>query len=196
MSGDMEAAATIIYEAYSRELYSFLLAQFSSTASVEDVFSQFNEDFWRGLPNFGWRCSVRAWCYRLLRNAAHRYRRYPGNQARRRVPVSALPWSEAAVQRARTSTRPHLRTEVKDRFQRLREKLAPEDRDLLILRVDRNLSWHDVAHAMLSPEQPTDDETLRKKEAALRQRYSDVKKRLKVLAVEAGLLQPRQESGD
>lgn len=197
MRGDMETTATIVYEAYGREIYSFLLAQFRRTSSADDVFSQFNEDFWRGLPSFAWRCSIRAWCYRIARNAAHRHRRAPQNNPRRNIAVSTFPLSDALVQRARTSTRPHLRTEIKDEFQRLRDKLAPEDRDLLILRVDRNLAWSDVAHAMLSADNPADEETLRKKEQALRQRYSEVKKKLKALAIETGLLEPSspKESG-
>jgi hypothetical protein len=60
----------------------------------------------------------------------------------------------------------------------------------LILRVDRNMPWREVAHAMLSDEQPTDDETVRRKEAALRQQYVELKKRLKALAIELGLLDP------
>src|SRR4051794_18563517 len=77
---DMEASASFVYEAYGPEIYSFLLVQFHGHApSAEDVFSQFNEDFWRGLPKFGWRCSMRAWCYKLARSAASRYRRTPNN---------------------------------------------------------------------------------------------------------------------
>ncbi len=41
---------------------------------------------------------------------------------------------------------------------------------------------------MLSPDQPPEAAVLSKKEAALRQRYAEVKKRLKALAIEAGLL--------
>jgi RNA polymerase sigma-70 factor (ECF subfamily) len=186
--GDFEGAATIVYDAYGREIYSFLLSQFQRSSGADDVFSQFNEDFWRGLPRFGWRCSIRAWCYQLARNASHRHRRSPHNDGRRHLPLGSSSWAAKLLETARTSTRPHLKTEIKDEFQRLRDKLTREDQDLLILRVDRGLSWHDVAHAMLSAEQATDHETLRRKELALRQRYSEVKKRLRLLAIEAGLL--------
>lgn len=188
---DFARAATIVYEAYGREVYSFLLALFPGSSSADDVFSQFNEDFWRGLPGFGWRCSMRAWCYHLARNAAHRHRRAPHNDRKRHLPLSQSPWADGAFQSRRTSTYPHLQTEVKNEFQRLREKLEPEDQELLTLRVDRELSWHDVVHVMLAPEQPADDAFIRKKEAALRQRYVELKKRLKQLAIEAGLLAVR-----
>jgi RNA polymerase sigma-70 factor, ECF subfamily len=188
---DFRRAATLVYEAYGREIYSFLLAQFPGSSSADDVFSQFNEDFWRGLPSFAWRCSIRAWCYHLARNAAHRHRRAPHNDRRRHLPLSQSPWAETAFQASRTGTHPHLQTEVKNEFQRLREKLDPEDRDLLTLRVDRNLSWSDVVHIMLGPEQLADEALLRRKEAALRQRYVELKKRLKQLAIEAGLIAVR-----
>jgi len=187
--GDMAATATLVYEEYGTEIYSFLLAQFPGQASsADDVFSQFSEDFWCGLPSFGWRCSLRAWCYKVARSAASRYRRTPDNQRGRRVPVSSAPWVDAFIQRTRTTTQPHLRTDVKDEFHRLREKLAEEDRDLLILRVDRGLAWRDIAYAMLGVDQPADNEAILRKEAALRQRYSEVKKRLKALAIDSGLL--------
>ena len=120
------------------------------------------------------------------RSAACRLRRAPLNRRNRRVPLSAVPWLDNLVDQTRTTTQPHLRTDVKDEFQKLRDKLSPEDRDLLILRIDRNLSWRDVAHAML--EADVDDEQARNAESALRQRFVEVKKRLKRLAVEAGLL--------
>jgi len=191
--GEMDQTATIVYEAYGTEIYGFLLAQFrGDPTSADDVFSQFNEDFWCGLPAFRWRCSIRAWCYALARSAASRHRRSPHNQQARRAPASQGPWL-AAIARARTSTLPHLRTEVKDEFQRLREKLAPEDVDLLILRVDRNLPWRDIAHAMLAADEPADDDTVHRKEAALRQRFSEIKRRLKTLAIESGLLPSKED---
>jgi RNA polymerase sigma-70 factor (ECF subfamily) len=187
--GAMEGAATVVYEAYGKEIYSFLLARFHNPSSADDVFSQFTEDFWRGLPQFGWRCSIRVWCYTLARNAASNYSRAPVNRAARRASFNSA-CLDAFAARVRASTRPpYMRTDIKDGFQRLREQLSFEDRDLLILRVDRDLPWRDVAYAMLGPEQPTDEDTLRKKEAALRQRYVEVKKRLKNLAIESGLLE-------
>jgi RNA polymerase sigma factor (sigma-70 family) len=186
---DYPTAATLVLEAYGGELYSFLLARFAHGSSqADDVFADFAEDFWRSLPAFEWRCSARAWCYKLARSAASRHRRSPQERVDRRIPLSAARSVEEIIVRARTSTRPHLRTDVKDQVQKLREKLTPEERDLLILRVDRDLSWRDVAYAMLAPDEAGDDEQLRKLEVSLRQRFADVKKRLKRLAEEAGLV--------
>jgi RNA polymerase sigma-70 factor (ECF subfamily) len=186
---DYPTAATMVIEAYGAELYSFLLARFTrGSGQADDVFADFAEDFWRSLPTFAWRCSARAWCYKLARSAASRHRRSPHERVDRRMPLSAARSVEEVVLRARTSTHPYLRTDVKDQVQKLRDKLTPEERDLLILRIDRDLSWRDVAYAMLSPDEAADDEHVRKLEASLRQRFVDVKKRLKRLAEEAGLV--------
>jgi DNA-directed RNA polymerase specialized sigma24 family protein len=186
---DHRAAIVVVMQAYGTEIYSFLLAQFRGDAgSADEVFSGFTEDLWRGLPKFQWRCSIRAWCYKLARTGVSRFRRAPHNKANRRVALSEAPFLDELVQPARTSTRPHLRTDVKDKFEELREKLSPEDRDLLILRVDRNLPWRDIAFAMQSADQMPEDEQSKKLEAALRQRFAGIKERLKRLAQEAGLI--------
>jgi RNA polymerase sigma factor (sigma-70 family) len=184
--GDFQAAATLVLEGYGAELYSFLAARTNSLADADDAFCDFGEDLWKALPKFEWRCSARAWCFKLARSAASRLRGAASNRRDRRVPLSAVPWLDAIIDSTRTSTQPHLRTDVKDEFQKLRDQLSPEDRDLLILRIDRNLSWREVAHAMLDADD--DDVQLRRAEAALRQRFVEVKARLRSLATEAGLL--------
>jgi RNA polymerase sigma-70 factor, ECF subfamily len=186
---DYDGTVRIIFHGYGSELYSFLVAQFrGQVAQAEDVFADFAEDLWRSLPTFQWRCSVRAWCYKLVRSAASRYRRSLPNRNDRRVSLGSSSFLEELVVQARTATQPHLRSEVKDEFQRLREKLSEEDQDLLILRVDRNLSWREVAHAMQPSDDAADELQIRRAEAALRQRFSEVKRRLRALAKEAGLL--------
>ena len=186
---DFKSAATIVLNGYGAELYSFVLAQFrGSWDEADDAFSTFREDLWRGLPSFQWRCSIRAWCYRLARNAVSRYRRSPHNRRARHVSIDDGGFLDSIVDRARTSTQAHLRSEVKGEVQKLRDELSQEERDLLALRVDRNLSWREVAHAMLDASESPDDERLRRLEAALRQRFVDVKTRLKQLAKQRGLL--------
>ena len=92
--------------------------------------------------------------------------------------------------RTRTNTQAHLRSEVKDKVRELRERLTRDEQDLLVLRVDRDLSWRDVVHAMLDEgdEDALDEAGLHKMEAALRQRFTEIKKRLKILAEAAGLI--------
>lgn len=184
---DYRAATRALIEGYGKEILGFLAALLRGNVGfAEDVFSEFSEDVWKGLPKFEWRCSARAWCYRLARNAASRQARLPRNRPERALPLSSVPDLEDIVDKARSATQPYLVTEIKDRFQKLREQLPAADQALLILRVDRNLSWFDVAHAL--SDTGGDSEQMQKAEVALRQRFVEVKRRLRELANEAGLL--------
>jgi RNA polymerase sigma-70 factor (ECF subfamily) len=91
----------------------------------------------------------------------------------------------------RTATVAYKRTDVTDRFQQLREQLTDEDQTLLILRIDRGLSWLELAQIMLGEDDKAPSEEGLKTEAArLRKRFQHAKDRLRKLAEEAGLLEP------
>jgi RNA polymerase sigma-70 factor (ECF subfamily) len=137
------------------------------------VFSQLSEDLWRGLPGFEWRATFRTWLYRLARNASARHLRAPAARARHRVPLSEI--SEIA-DRVRTETLPHLRTQAKDAFARVRDSLGPDDRMLLILRVDRRLPWNQVATILADAE--LTDATLEREAARLRKRFQSLKEEI------------------
>lgn len=183
-SGDMSQAATAAIEGYGPEILGFLVAILKDEPAASDVFSQFCEDLWNGLPNFRWQSTFRTWAYTLARHAAQRYLRAP--HRRRNLPLSQQALAEVE-QKVRTSTLSYLRTEVKEGVARLRESLDPEDQALLILRVDRGLAWNEIAEIMLD-EAPSGDGIARKA-AALRKRFERVKDRLKELAKKQGLLE-------
>jgi RNA polymerase sigma-70 factor (ECF subfamily) len=178
---ELDGAATRALESYGPELYGFLVTYLGNEADAAEVFSQVGEDLWNGLPSFALGCSVRTWLYVLARHAAARFRRSPWN---RRTGDSRL---HALVESVRTRTQPWLRTDVKDRFRTLRDALDPEDRSLLVLRVDRRLSWEEVARVTLSLEAP-DAVVLERESARLRKRYQALKEELRERAREAGLV--------
>ena len=95
--------------------------------------------------------------------------------------------SEVAA-KVRTETLPHLRTEVKDRFAELRRSLDPDDQALLILRVNRGLSWNEIA-VVLDGASPNDEPAIQRGAARFRQRFQGLKKRLHERAERDGLLQ-------
>lgn len=178
-----ERAATRALEAYGAELYGFLVGLMRGESEASEVFSQVGEDLWRGLPAFGARCSVRTWLYVLARNASARYRRSPWNRGGR-TGDSAL---DEVVARARTGTQPWLQTDVKDRWRALRDGLDPDDQTVLVLRVDRDLGWEDVARVTLGSE-AADDAALARETARVRKRYQLLKEELRKRAVAAGLI--------
>ncbi len=176
-----DRAATRALESYGSELYGFLVSFLGSQSDAADVFSQVGEDLWKGLPTFGLGCSMRTWLYVLARHAAARFRRSPWN---RRTGDSRI---DSLVEMARTRTQPWLRTEMKDRFRALRDALDPDDRTLLVLRVDRGLAWEEVARVMLGVETAQDAELSRESDR-LRKRYQFLKDELRRRAREAGLI--------
>jgi RNA polymerase sigma-70 factor, ECF subfamily len=186
--GDLGAAATLAVETYGPEIYGFLRAIARDDAVADDAFSTFAEHLWRGLAGFRWEASLRTWAYALARNALHRVRRDPARRAERNLALSRAGADLRAVV-TRTATSPFLRTDVKDRFATLRERLDPDDHALLILRIDRRMSWRDIAGAMPGPpDAPTDDTAVARRAAALRKRFERAKAELKQLAAAHGLL--------
>jgi RNA polymerase sigma-70 factor (ECF subfamily) len=185
-SGDFDAATTQGIHTYGHEVFAFLVSRERSEDRASDVFSIACEDLWRSMPEFQWRCSLRTWFYRLARNAAVRYGKRPANQAARHRRMSQIP---EIVDKARSRTLVHLRTEVKSDLDKLREQLSPEDQALLVLRVDRQLSWTEIAQVM-SEDAGLDEsaDELTRASARMRQRFQKLKKRLRTLAEQHGLL--------
>lgn len=183
----LASAAQGALEAYGPEILSFLASRLPSSSDASEVFSMFAEDLWTGLPNFEWRCSIRTWLYALARNAAARYMVAPQRDRARNLAVSRVESVSALVERVRSTTDVYQRTAVKDRFRELRKQLEPDDQMLLILRVDRGLSFRDLAIAMRG-DVNLDDATLASETVRLRKAFERVKTELRTLAQRAGLL--------
>ena len=167
-ANDLHAAATLAIEAYGREVCGYLAAVLADDEQGREVFAETAAEMWRDLARFRWEASLRTWIYTLARHrlAAHLCRRA-------RQPIVALSEvMDGPVLQAdpRTPTPPWQRTEVKDAMSRVRSQLSAGDQTLLILRVDRDMSWQDIARVL--------GET---GEAALRKRFERIKKRLRDL---------------
>ncbi|HEY0985574.1 MAG TPA: sigma-70 family RNA polymerase sigma factor [Kofleriaceae bacterium] len=172
-------ATTAALQRYGVELLGFLRALAGDDDLAGDAFSELGEDVWTGLPRFRWESSLRSWLYALARNALAQLRRDPRRRRERNLPLSIAP-EVAAV--ARTVTLEIQRTEVKDEFRVLREQLDPEEHELLLLRLDRGLSWKDIARILGGAGD------LDTRAAALRKRFERARDRLKKLAIEHGLI--------
>jgi len=179
-AGDHAEAARAMLRGYGFELLSYLIAVTRDAALADEVFSMLSEDLWRGLPGFRREASARTWLYRLAWHAFERQRADPF--ARRRTPLS--PALDDVAQEVRSKTASFLRTDVKDEISRLRDELDPQEQTLLILRIDRGLSWREVAEVMSAPGAPVG-------EALLAKRFERIKTKLRLLADKAGLLAPK-----
>jgi len=182
-AGELERATTLAITSYGPELLGYLQAMSRDDDLASEAFSIACEQLWKHLARFRWDASLRTWLYQVARNALTRLRRTPGLRAERNVPLS-LVTSIAEVQRQSTAI--YQRTESKNALRELREALDPADHELLLLRLDRGMSWKDIARA--TSEEELSPATLTSRAAMLRKRYERVKAELRAKAIAAGLL--------
>lgn len=171
-AGAHDRAAELAIRGWGPEIYGWLAGVLADPVDAGDAFALFAEQLWLSLRRYDGRCSTRTWCYMLARHAAGRVR-----DARRRgaaVPLSQAPSVAAAV---RTVTAAHQQTAVKDELRALRAALPEDDQMLLVLRVDRDLGWREVAQIM-ADEDATAIE-LDRHAAALRKRFERIKAELR-----------------
>jgi RNA polymerase sigma-70 factor, ECF subfamily len=183
-AGDMGRAVAETLKLYGAEILGLLVGMHRDRDVAMDVFSGFTERLFTSFDRFEWKCSVRTWSYLLARRASADYRR--GERAGR-VPLSQAAVVSELVARVRTETLPYLRTEAREEIERLRDELPEDDRLLLVLRVDRELAWDDLARVFLDGQLPAASE-LKRESARLRKRFQLVKDRLLQLGRERGLL--------
>ena len=176
--GKYEEAASTTIRQLGPQVLSYLAAILHSEADAHEVFSQFAEDLWKGLPGFRGESSLRGWAYRIAWHASARFVRDPYRRRGRRLET-------AEFSRIAEEVRSALAPEQSWRSQRvalLRSMLEPAEKALLILRVDRGLSWREVAVALA--DEGEDPPT----EVALRKRFERLKEKLGRAARQQGLL--------
>jgi len=176
-AGEAHQAVAFLVEGYGPELLSFLAASLPDRDVAADVFSQACEDLLRTFAVFRHQCSYRTWVYALARTAMRRH--FDDLHVRRREPLVSSLELEAA---RRSTTAAFLKSEWKDRFRALRDTLSPEDRALLVLRVDRDMAWGDIVTVW--NEQAATPVT----SASLRKRFERIKLVLREHATTAGWL--------
>jgi RNA polymerase sigma-70 factor (ECF subfamily) len=176
-AGDVEGAATAALRRHGPGVLGYLCALLDED-DAKDAFQLFAEDLWRGLPGFRFEGSLRAWTYRLAWHAAARFSREAWRRRRERLPSSAASRLAASIASA-SALAPGGRSE---RLGRLREHLSREEQTLLVLRVDRELEWEEVAAVLAGEGAPATA-------AALRKRFERLKAKLQSLARDEGLLE-------
>ncbi len=171
-----EEAATRALKGYGAELLGFLHAVLEDPGAADEVFSVTCEKAWKGLRTFRFESTFRTWVYGVARNVARdRWRA----QRRRRQRFDGLEENSHAgriAAQVRSTTAVHLRTQTKTELRRLRDALPPDDRMLLVLRIDRDMSWTEIANVLATEASTPDD--IRRESARLRKRYERVKAKL------------------
>jgi RNA polymerase sigma-70 factor, ECF subfamily len=174
-AGRWSEAATTVLGVHGDEILGYLVAMTRDQDLAGDAFSIFGEMMWKALPRFRFECSTRTWAYQIARHALGRVRRDPHRRRARPLEDAAV---AAMVAQVRTRTATFLRSETRDKVAAIRAGLPPDDRALLILRINRNLPWRDIARA-LSDDEDADAAALDRSAAALRKRFERLKAELR-----------------
>jgi RNA polymerase sigma-70 factor (ECF subfamily) len=171
--GDPHGAATAGLGAYGPQIHAYLGGVLGDRDLADDAFSDFAERLWRGLPKFRREASFKTWAYQIAWSAAQDRLRDPFRRRARPLDEASI---SKLVQSLRSATPMHVKTETKYRFDELKRHLDHHDRALLLLRVEQNMSWRDVAIAL------ADDGAAPLSEASVRKRFERLKGRLRELA--------------
>jgi RNA polymerase sigma-70 factor (ECF subfamily) len=186
VESDFARGATLLIEAYGAELFRFVRSRCRDDDDAREVFAIWCEDLWRGLPQFAWRCSSRCWAYKLARHAAVRFACAPHRRAERNVALSDV-MSQVAERVASTSS-VYAGERIQEQFRALRQRLCDEDQLVLVLRVDRDLGFREIAQVLAPPDVELAGTELEREAARVRKRFELAKRRLRRWAVEGGLL--------
>lgn len=175
--GDLRATATEAIRGYGPQVLQVLRAMLRDEADARDAFSQFAENLWKGLATFRGESSFKTWALRLACNAARNQRDEAWRRRGRRFATG-----EASAIAEEIRTRSVVRVErQRQALDKLRQALSVEEQSLLVLRLDQQLSWSEVADVLAEEGKPAEP-------AALMKRYERIKERLGKLAREQGLV--------
>lgn len=159
-AGQLALAASSIVRDYGPQLLGYLRAVRPHDA--EAAFAAFCAELAAKLPSFARTHSVLVWSYQLAWTAARR----TGD------PVTP---PEPLLEEMRAVTATTLTPEAAQHLIALRADLDAEEQTLLVLRIDRDMEWRDVAHVLAS------DVT------QLKRRYEVLAEKVRRLAKQRGL---------
>jgi RNA polymerase sigma-70 factor (ECF subfamily) len=176
-AGDATGAATLAIRRLGPEVLRYLRALLRDEDEAEEAFSQFAENLWRGLPGYQGRASFRTWALRVAHHAALNLRDQAWQKRGRRLETG-----DASRIAAEVRTASAIRVErQRDALDALRASLSVEDQALLVLRLDQNLSWNEIAEVFTEGDSISSASTLAK-------RFERIKERLGKMARDQGLL--------
>jgi RNA polymerase sigma-70 factor, ECF subfamily len=184
--GELEEAIRIIVEGYGPEILTYLVRSMRNEADASEVFSRFCERLCRGMAGFQQRSSCRTWLYRLATNARNRFWEDP---YRRRSVRLASDEISKLEQEVRSSTLSYLKSGAIDRFAKLRAELDPDEQTLLVLRVEKEMGWTEIAEILSAAEEVLGEKELKVRAATWRQRFKRLKDKMLKMAREDGLLE-------
>jgi DNA-directed RNA polymerase specialized sigma24 family protein len=186
-NGDIANATATALLLHGAEVFAFLAGVLDDPEAARDVHASFCDRVGNGLGRFGWTCCLRTWMYAVARGELARHREGPRLRARDRDPGAANsppPLSQPPM----TAPAPTPRTMAREAVLALRRHLAPEEREIFILRFDRELPWREIALAFLGG--AGSEGAIEAESQHLQRRFQEMRRRLAKIAAERGLPSP------
>lgn len=158
-------ACRLLLEQYGPEVHGYFRGVLANEADGDDLYQDLAAALWKGLSRFRQSSSVRTWIYAIAHHLiSHRLRRY----SRKHV-VRLDTGHELAIENRSTgSAREHAARE--HAVAQMMDTLKPEEREIVILRIERNLAFPEIGTILGCSE------------LTARQRFQRVKARLKLFA--------------
>lgn len=167
---------------FGAEIFGFMTAVTEEPRAARAAYASFEGLVSEHLATFTWGGALRTWMYRLARVVLRR--------SRETSPASfATNPSDGAVAPPPFGEQPYRRTDSRSMADALRRALRPEDREILILRVDRRFSWRQLAITQIGEDATTRD--TEREAARLRKRFQVVRQQLTRRAIRHGIIGPR-----
>jgi RNA polymerase sigma-70 factor (ECF subfamily) len=172
-AGDLHLATTVLIRGYGPQVVGYLIGVLEDKQDASDGFAEFCADLWKTLASFRRECTFQAWCFMVARHAAVRLREKTKLRRKRTRPLTPEDISNLGgeVFRSSTASRERRFSETESRLERLRKTLSEDEQTLLFLRVDRDLSWRDIARVLAdAADSPPSEVALRKRFERLKQK--------------------------
>ncbi|NOY25087.1 MAG: sigma-70 family RNA polymerase sigma factor [Oligoflexia bacterium] len=180
-AGETQAGVALAIDSYGPSLFGYLASRLSREVA-EDAFQDLCEQILLAAPRFEGRCSFRVWAFHLARGVRCKVARDPYRRRGSRLSDSQL---QGLVERsARTVTAEWRRTDRQVALLQACQALAEEDQAVLLLRIDQQMSWLDVARVIFGQSQSQPE--LRRQAACLRKRFERTKDKLRTQLARPG----------
>ena len=171
-AGDYDGALVRALDGYGPEILGFLVGRLRARHLADEAYASFAEAIVKGIRRFERTCSFRTWAYVIARREAVRVSRAS------RLDLVGDSQLQALAAPVASSVPSYLNSEAKTRLARARELLSEEERELLFLRIDRNLPWEEVSLIVSSPDAPLTAGNCRKRFQRLLQKLRGLYDRL------------------
>lgn len=176
--GDLRGGTEVAFAVYGPEVFGFLIGVIDDVDAAKDVYGEVVQRVRTEIDGFGWRSTLRVWLYALCRRELRDWR-----LRKRRAAI--VPEAESAPAEVSHARRLPGRARA---LSKLRRTMTQEERELLILRIDRRLDWTELAQTALGEAASIGE--LKEELKRTKARVGAILARLESVAVKEQLLRP------